>query len=39
MFLDDRSRAFYVDWAAVAKDVVSALRVEAGRNPYDRGVD
>lgn len=38
MFLDDRSRAFYVDWAAVAKDVVSALRVEAGRNPYDRGL-
>ena len=38
MFLDDRSRDFYVEWAAVAKDVVSALRIEAGRNPYDRGL-
>jgi len=38
MFLDTRSRDFYVDWAAVARDVVSALRIEAGRNPYDRGL-
>jgi transcriptional regulator with XRE-family HTH domain len=38
MFLDDRSRDFYVEWAGVAKDVVSALRIEAGRNPYDRGL-
>jgi transcriptional regulator with XRE-family HTH domain len=38
MFLDDRSRDFYVDWAVVAKDTVSALRIEAGRNPYDRGL-
>jgi transcriptional regulator with XRE-family HTH domain len=38
MFLDDRSRDFYVEWAAVAKDVVSALRIEAGRTPYDRGL-
>ncbi|MFC7725494.1 helix-turn-helix domain-containing protein [Nocardioides sp. GCM10028917] len=38
MFLDERSRDFYVEWAAVAKDVVSALRIEAGRNPYDRGL-
>ena len=38
LFLDDRSRDFYVDWATVAKDVVSALRIEAGRNPYDRGL-
>jgi transcriptional regulator with XRE-family HTH domain len=38
MFLDDRSRDFYVEWAAVAKDVVAALRIEAGRNPYDRGL-
>ncbi len=39
MFLDPRSRDFYVEWAAVAKDVVAALRIEAGRNPYDRGLD
>src|SRR3954462_1327955 len=38
MFLDPRSRDFYIEWAAVAKDVVSALRIEAGRNPYDRGL-
>lgn len=38
LFLDDRSRAFYVEWSAVAKDVVAALRIEAGRNPYDRAL-
>jgi transcriptional regulator with XRE-family HTH domain len=38
MFLDPRSQDFYVEWAAVAKDIVSALRIEAGRNPYDRGL-
>ena len=38
MFLDDRSRDFYVEWAPVAKDVVAALRIEAGRNPFDRGL-
>ncbi len=38
MFLDPRSRDFYVEWAAVAKDIVAALRIEAGRNPYDRGL-
>ncbi len=38
MFLDARSRDFYVEWDTVAKDVVAALRIEAGRNPYDRGL-
>ena len=38
LFLDDRSRDFYLDWSDVAKDVVAALRIEAGRNPYDRGL-
>lgn len=38
MFLDQRSRDFYVDWATIAKDVVASLRIEAGRNPYDRGL-
>jgi transcriptional regulator with XRE-family HTH domain len=38
LFLDHRSRDFYPEWAAVAKDVVAALRIEAGRNPYDRGL-
>src|SRR6476659_6914487 len=38
LFLDARSQDFYVEWAAVAKDVVAALRIEAGRNAYDRGL-
>jgi transcriptional regulator with XRE-family HTH domain len=38
MFLDPRSRDFYVDWPVIAKDVVASLRIEAGRNPYDRGL-
>jgi transcriptional regulator with XRE-family HTH domain len=38
MFLDARSRDFYVEWATVAKDLVAALRIEAGRSPYDRGL-
>lgn len=38
IFLDARSRDFYVEWATVAKDVVAALRIEAGRNPFDRGL-
>jgi transcriptional regulator with XRE-family HTH domain len=38
LFLDDRSRDFYRDWTTVARDSVAALRVEAGRNPYDPGL-
>jgi hypothetical protein len=38
MFLDPRSRDFYVDWPVIAKDVVASLRIEAGRNPYERGL-
>jgi transcriptional regulator with XRE-family HTH domain len=38
LFLDSRSQDFYAEWAAVAKDVVSALRIEAGRHPYHRGL-
>ncbi|MFY0408902.1 helix-turn-helix domain-containing protein [Solicola sp. PLA-1-18] len=38
MFLDERSRDFYVDWPTVARDSVSALRIEAGRSPYDRAL-
>ncbi len=38
LFLDPRSRDFYVQWEAVARDAVAAMRVEAGRNPYDRGL-
>ena len=36
VFLDPRARDFYVDWVTVARDCVAALRIEAGRNPYDK---
>ncbi len=38
LFLDPRSRGFYAQWDVVARDCVAALRTEAGRNPYDRGL-
>lgn len=37
-FLDDRSRDFYPDWPAAADITVAILRTEAGRDPYDRGL-
>jgi hypothetical protein len=36
LFLDERSRGFYLDWDRVAHDAVAILRAEAGRDPYDR---
>lgn len=36
LFLDSRSQDLFGEWATVARDCVAALRVEAGRNPYDR---
>jgi transcriptional regulator with XRE-family HTH domain len=38
LFLDPRSRDFYVHWETVARDMVAAMRIEAGRNPHDRGL-
>jgi transcriptional regulator with XRE-family HTH domain len=38
IFLDPRSQDFYSEWETVAADSVAALRTEAGRNPYDRGL-
>jgi len=38
VFLNPRAQDFFVDWAGVANDAVASLRIEAGRNPYDRGV-
>lgn len=38
LFLDPRSQDFYREWETVAGDCVAALRTEAGRNPYDRGL-
>ncbi|HEY9292461.1 MAG TPA: helix-turn-helix transcriptional regulator [Microlunatus sp.] len=36
VFLDPHSRGFFMDWDAVADDLVGALRIEAGRDPRDR---
>ena len=36
VFLSPAARRFYVDWERNARGAVGALRIEAGRNPYDR---
>ena len=36
IFLDPRARDFYREWDTVARDIVAAMRSEAGRNPHDR---
>jgi transcriptional regulator with XRE-family HTH domain len=38
LFLDDRSREFYADWERSAREVVSAMRLIAGRDPSDRAL-
>lgn len=38
LFLDPRSREFFVEWEVVARDSVAAMRIEAGRNPHDRAL-
>jgi hypothetical protein len=38
LFLDQRSQEFYAEWEPVARDCAAALRIEAGRNPYDRAL-
>jgi transcriptional regulator with XRE-family HTH domain len=38
LYLDARSRNFYVEWDRVARDCAQALRIEAGRNPYDKAL-
>lgn len=38
VFLDPRSQGFFDEWAAVADDVVGALRTEAGKTPTDRSL-
>jgi transcriptional regulator with XRE-family HTH domain len=35
-FLDPRARDFWIDWERAADDSVAALRLEAGRDPYDK---
>jgi hypothetical protein len=36
VFLDPRSREFFLDWDAVADDSAAALRIQAGQTPSDR---
>jgi transcriptional regulator with XRE-family HTH domain len=38
LFLDPHSRGFFVDWDAVADDLVGSLRVQVGRDPRDKGL-
>ncbi|MFC9358902.1 helix-turn-helix transcriptional regulator [Rhodococcus sp. NPDC057014] len=38
LFLDDRSREFYVNWERSARQSVSGLRLLAGRDPGDRAL-
>jgi transcriptional regulator with XRE-family HTH domain len=38
VFLDPRSKEFFADWERAAKDVAALLRLEAGRNPFDRAL-
>lgn len=35
-FLNPAARRFYTDWERMARFAVGALRVEAGKSPYDR---
>ena len=39
MFLDPRSREFFVDWETLADDFAAALRTESGRSPRDRALN
>jgi hypothetical protein len=38
VFLNPRAHTFFIDWPTAANDIVAALRIEAGKNPYDRGL-
>ncbi|WP_127357119.1 helix-turn-helix transcriptional regulator [Actinacidiphila soli] len=35
-FFNPAARRFYADWERMARFAVGALRIEAGKNPYDR---
>ncbi len=36
IYLDPASRDFFTDWERAADDIAAMLRLEAGRNPYDK---
>jgi len=37
-YLDPRARDFHADWNRMAAECVAALRAQAGRDPFDRGL-
>ena len=37
-YLDPRAKDFFADWSRAAKECVAALRIQAGRDPSDRGL-
>jgi transcriptional regulator with XRE-family HTH domain len=37
-FLDPSAHDFWLDWAQAADDAVATLRLEAGRDPHDKGL-
>ena len=37
-FLNPRARDFYTDWERIASDIVSMMRTEACRDPYDKAL-
>jgi hypothetical protein len=39
MFLDPRSKDFFVDWETLADDFTAAMRTESGQNPRDRALN
>jgi transcriptional regulator with XRE-family HTH domain len=38
IYLDPASRDFFIDWDRAADDIAAMLRLEAGRNPYDKNL-
>jgi transcriptional regulator with XRE-family HTH domain len=38
VYLDPASRNFFTDWDRAADDIAAMLRLEAGRNPYDKNL-
>jgi transcriptional regulator with XRE-family HTH domain len=36
LFFDPRAREFFLEWDTVADEIADALRIEAGRHPFDR---
>lgn len=35
---EERARRFFPDWELAANNMVAILRIEAGRDPFDRGL-